>query len=135
MSFISTSDPISSVGLGSTSVAPTSQAELPASVRNGNAAAKQAYTEGLEFEQVLVNQLAQQLSATVSDSGDGSDGSDGSDDGSDGATSGPLGSSLGSSLYSSLIPQALTSGIMSSGGTGIAAEIAQALDPALEGKL
>ncbi len=77
MSFISTSDPISSVGLGSTSVAPTSQAELPASVRNGNAAAKQAYTEGLEFEQVLVNQLAQQLSATVSDSGDGSDGSDG----------------------------------------------------------
>ena len=33
---------------------------------NGSAAAKQAYAEALEFEQVLVNELAQQLTATVS---------------------------------------------------------------------
>jgi Rod binding domain-containing protein len=134
MSFISPSDATSPLGLGSTSLSSINQADLPASVRNGNAAAKNAYSEALAFEQVLVNELAQQLTATVSDTGNGSNGSDGSDGSGDGAGDGTSGQ-LGSSLYSSLIPQALSSSIMSGGGVGIASEIAGSLDPALEGKL
>ncbi len=40
-------------------------ADIPANVRNGNAEAKQAYTEGLAFEQVLVNELTTQLSNSM----------------------------------------------------------------------
>ena len=40
---------------------PINQALLPAGIRNGNAAAKNAYQEALGFEQILVSQLAQQL--------------------------------------------------------------------------
>ncbi|MGO9902046.1 MAG: hypothetical protein ACLP0J_20715 [Solirubrobacteraceae bacterium] len=127
---------LGSTGLGSTGLTPVSQADLPADIRNGSPAAKQAYTEGLEFAQVLVNELAQQLTATVSDQ-DSDDGdsstnaSGGGDDGSSDATS-PLGSDPATSLYSSLIPQALSDSIMSSGGgLGIASEIAAALDPSL----
>jgi hypothetical protein len=128
---------LGSTGLGSTGLAPVSQADLPADIRNGSPAAKQAYTEGLEFAQVLVNELAQQLTATVSDQDSDDDDSstdasgDGGGDGSSDAT-GLLGSDPATSLYSSLIPQALSDSIMSSGGLGIASEIAGALDPSLE---
>ncbi len=111
----------------SSALPPINPADIPAAVRNGSPAAKQAYTEALGFEQVLVNQLTQQLTASVS--GDGSaDGSDGSDD-SSGASEGLLSSDPSTNMYSSLIPQALTSSIMSAGGLGIASELAKSLDP------
>jgi Rod binding domain-containing protein len=121
--------------LPATSLPPIDQALEPESVRNGNQAAKNAYQEGLAFEDILVNQLAQEMTQTVPglDGGDdglggttSSDDSDGSDD-----SSGLDGSDSAISAYSSLLPQALTTGIMSAGGTGIALQIAQSLDPAL----
>lgn len=105
------------------------QAQLPADIRNGNAAAKQAYTEALGFEQVLVNQLAQELSKTVSSSGSSSSGGSSGD-----GSTGLLGSDPSTSGFSDLLPQALTSTIISGGGLGIAREIAQSLDPALAGR-
>jgi hypothetical protein len=120
--------------LSAGSLPPINPASEPASVRNGPAAAKQAYQEALGFEQLLVSQLSQQLAATVSSpGGDGSsDGSsDSSSDGSSDSGGGILGSDPGTSGFAGMIPQALTSGIMSSGGTGIALQLAKALDPAL----
>lgn len=127
---------LSSVSLGAslpvTATAPVDPATEPESVRNGNQAAKNAYQTGLAFENILVNELAQQMTATVP-------GLSGDDDGLGGSTSddsGDASSSLTSSdsgigAYASLLPQALTTGIMSGGGTGIALEIAQSIDPAL----
>ena len=97
-------------------------ANEPASVRNGNQKAKNAYETGLAFENVLVNELAQQLSATVP----GLDGSSGSDDGLGGSSDDGLGA------YSSLLPQTLATSVMSAGGTGLALQIAQSIDPALD---
>lgn len=134
MSFVSSSAALTASGTGAAGLSTISQAGVPASVRDGSADAKKAYAEGLAFEQVLVNELAQQLTATASGSGD--DSSDGSGDGAGGdsgdASTGLLGSGSGSTLYSTLVPQALTEGIMSSGGLGVASEIARALDPSFE---
>jgi Rod binding domain-containing protein len=117
-------------GLGSSSPAalpPINEALLPASIRNGTPAAKSAYQTALGFEEVLVNQLSQAMMQTVSSSSDDGSSDDGSSDGSSGLTSaGPAGGE-----YSQLLPQALTSGIMSAGGLGIAQQIATALDPAI----
>jgi Rod binding domain-containing protein len=82
----------------------------PASVRNGNQAAKNAYQQGLAFEDVLVSELAQEMTSSA-----GLGGSD---------------NALGA--YSSLLPQALSSSVMSAGGTGLALQIAQSIDPALD---
>jgi hypothetical protein len=84
---------------------------------------------------VLVNQLAQQLAATVPGL-DGSSGSDdglggSSDDGLGGTSSDSSGSSGGLGAYSSLLPQTLATSVMSGGGTGIAMQIATSIDPAL----
>jgi hypothetical protein len=108
----------------------------PAVIRNGNSAAKKAYATGVAFEDMLVNQLAQQMTATVpglggsSDSpgATGSDGLGGTDpSGGDQASLG--GSSLGA--YSSLLPQTLATAVESGGGTGMALQIAQSIDPTL----
>jgi len=115
--------------LSATGLPPVNESLVPASIRNGPPAAKSAYETALGFEDVLVNQLAQEMMATVSSStGSGSD--DGSSDGSDGS-GGSGGSDPMSGAYSQLLPQALTSGIMSAGGLGIAQQIATALDPAI----
>lgn len=130
MSF-SAPDALSLAGLTS-GLPAINQADIPANIRNGNAKAKEAYTEGLEFEQVLVQQLAQQLASTAgmdSSSATDSDGSDGS--GGDDSSSGLLGGDSSASEYSSLIPQALTNSIMAGGGLGVASEIAQAIDPSI----
>ena len=110
-------------------------ANEPAAVRNGDQKAKNAYETGLSFENVLVNQLAQQLAATVpgldgSDDGLGGTSDDSSDGSSDGSTGG-VGGGGGLGAYSSLLPQTLSSAVMSGGGTGIAMQIAQSIDPAL----
>jgi hypothetical protein len=104
--------------------AATNQAQLPASIRDGNTAAKSAYQAALGFEQLLVEQLTTQLAASAT----GSDAS--SADGSSGS-GGLMGSDPASSMYARLLPSALTSGVMSSGGTGMALALARALDPAI----
>lgn len=136
MSFISpTSDVTSPLSTGTPVV---DQADEPASIRAGNKAAKNAYATGTAFEQMLMSQLTQQLSATISGSGSADNGLGGSTSSTDPAAS--LGGTDDggstdpvSGAYSSMLPDALTSSIMSSGGTGIAMEIARAIDPALNG--
>jgi hypothetical protein len=110
-------------------------ANEPAAIRNGDTKAKNAYETGLAFENVLVNELSQQLAATVpglDGSGGSSDGLGGSsDDGLGGTSDDSSGSSGGLGAYSSLLPQTLTSSIMQGGGTGIAMQIAKSIDPGL----
>ena len=104
---------------------PINPAFEPASIRNGNAQAKHAYQTALGFEQVLVQQLTKELASSVSSPG----GDSGSDSG--GGTGGMLGSDSSSNAFASLIPTTLTSSIMSSGGIGIAEQLARAIDPAI----
>lgn len=115
--------------LPASTLPPVDPALEPESVRKGNQAAKNAYQEGLAFEDVLVNELVTQMAKTVP----GLDGSSSGSDGSDGSGGGLGGSGSGSGLgaYASLLPQALTSNVMSTGGTGIAMQIARSIDPAL----
>jgi hypothetical protein len=118
----------------SASLPPIDQATEPASVRNGGQKAQAAYHQGLAFEDVLVNELAQEMTATA--------GLDGTDDGLGGSSNdsgdatglGGSGSGSGSALgaYSSLLPQTLATSVMSAGGTGLALQIAQSIDPALD---
>jgi Rod binding domain-containing protein len=119
--------------LTSSSLPPINQALEPADIRNGNTQAKQAYQEALGFEDVLMQQLTQQLAATVSspDSSDSSLGSESSSDSSDSSDSsgGLLGSDPSTSAFASMIPAALTQSLMSSGGVGIADQLAKAIDP------
>jgi len=122
--------------IGTSALPPISAANEPADIRNGNSAAQKAYQEALGFEDILVQQLTQELASTVSsptDSSLGSDGSGGSDesDSSSGSTGGILGSDPSTSAFASLIPTALTQSIMSGGGLGIAAQLAQSIDPAI----
>jgi len=108
-------------------------ATIPANIRNGDSKAKAAYSQGLAFEDMLVNELTQQLANTM-DSSDSTDSTDGSStDGTSGSSDGSAGSSMlgGSSAYASMIPQALSSSIMDGGGLGIAESFAQELDPSL----
>jgi Rod binding domain-containing protein len=108
---------------------PIDSALLPSDIRNGNGQAKHAYQEALGFEDILMQQLTQQLAATVtSPGGDSSDGSGGSSDSSTGS-GGMLGSDPSINAFASLIPTALTQSIMSGGGTGMADQLARALDP------
>lgn len=117
--------------IGDTTLPPISAANEPADIRNGNSTAQKAYQEALGFEDILVQQLSQALASTVSSpSDDSSLGSDGSDS-SDSSSGGILGSDPSTSSFSSLIPTALTQSIMSSGGVGIAQQLAQAIDPAI----
>jgi hypothetical protein len=127
--------PISSASMPTSTLPLIDPATEPAAVRNGDQKAKNAYQTGLSFENVLVNQLAQQLAATVPGL-DGSSGSDdglggSSDDGLGGTSSDSSGSSGGLGAYSSLLPQTLATSVMSGGGTGIAMQIATSIDPAL----
>lgn len=116
--------------LTSANLPPVSQALQPADIRNGNTQAKQAYQEALGFEDVLMQELTQELASTVSSpSDDSSDGSGGSDDSGDDSSGGILGSDSATSGFASMIPTALTQSIMSSGGTGIADQLAKAIDP------
>jgi Rod binding domain-containing protein len=122
------SSPLSSA---SASLPPIDSANEPADIRNGNTAAKNAYQEALGFEDVLVQQLTQELASTVTSPGGDSSGGDGSDDSSSDSSGGILGSDPGTSGFASMIPTTLTQSIMSNGGLGIAAQLAQAIDPAI----
>ncbi|MFZ0974930.1 MAG: hypothetical protein WAN22_22065 [Solirubrobacteraceae bacterium] len=116
-----------SFGTIGSSLPPVDAANEPADIRNGNTAAKNAYQEALGFEDVLVQQLTQELASTVtSPTNNGS-----SDNGSGDSSGGILGSDPSTSGFASMIPTALTQSIMSSGGLGIAAQLAQSIDPAI----
>lgn len=106
-----------SIGLGG-SAPVVNEAFEPQSVRDGSAATKQAYAAALDFESLLVNQLAKQLTAST--------GFMGQDDGS---SDGSSGSDPASGELASLLPGALTSAIMSDGGLGVAAGLMSSLDP------
>jgi Rod binding domain-containing protein len=93
---------------------------LPASVRSGTPAQKQAYETALQFEQVLVQQLSTQLASTAGLDGSSNGSIDGSTDGSSDPTA---------SIYQQMLPQALTQGLMGNGGLGLAAQLAPGLDP------
>ena len=105
-------------------------ADVPANIRGGGSRAMQAYSEGLAFEDMLVNELTQQLANTMY-GGSGLDGS--ASDATAGSSDGSSSSSMlgGASAYASMIPQTLTASVMSGGGLGMAEQFAQALDPAL----
>jgi Rod binding domain-containing protein len=131
MSILSASGAASyDTSLTSASLPPVNQALEPADIRNGNAQAKQAYQEALGFEDILMQELTQELANTVSSpADDSSDSSDGSDDSSDDSSGGILGSDSSTSGFASMIPTALTQSIMSSGGVGIASQLAKSIDP------
>jgi hypothetical protein len=105
----------------------TAYANEPYVIKHGDKTAKAAYAEGVGFEQVFLDQLTQQLTATLSgDSGDSGDSSDSSGDSTDGTSASAGGP------YSSLLSSALTQGVMSSGGAGgLAMQLAESIDPAL----
>ena len=109
---------------------PIDQATEPAAVRQGGRAAKDAYQTGLAFEQMLVSQLTQTMTDTLSGSS-GTSGASGTDSAGTDSADGSSGGALGP--YASLMPDALTSSIMSTGGTGVAMQIARSIDPQLDG--
>ena len=117
--------------LTSSNLPPVDAANEPADIRNGNTAAKNAYQEALGFEDILVQQLTQELASTVTSPGDDGSSDDSSGDDSSNSSGGILGSDPSTSGFASLIPTALTESIMSSGGLGIAQQLAQAIDPAI----
>jgi Rod binding domain-containing protein len=89
--------------------------QMPAAVQKGGQKAEQLYSTALQFEQVLVQQLTQQIDFTGSGSSD--DGSGDGSDGSDGTTS----------LYNQMLPDALAQGITNGGGIGLASSIYDSL--------
>src|SRR6185312_1365630 len=99
---------------------PIDQSQLPAGVRNATPARKQAYEAGLGFEQLLVQQLSQSLVDSTNDTS--------SDDGTD--STGSTGGLGGGSPYASLLPDALSQGVMSAGGLGLARQLMDAIQPA-----
>jgi Rod binding domain-containing protein len=103
---------------GSESVgAPLAAAQLsePAWVRNGSAQVQREYALGLEFERLLVQQLATSMTETTEPSGEGEERQQG---GSGGATS----------VLSSMLPGALAQGAVNGGGLGLAAELTRGLE-------
>ncbi|MFZ2112505.1 MAG: hypothetical protein WAU77_02090 [Solirubrobacteraceae bacterium] len=106
-------------GLPASGLPIANQTLEPAWVRKGSAATQKAYETALAFEQMLVEELSQSLTATSGlggESGQEGESSEGSSGG--GGASGPL---------SSMLPQALTSGVMSAGGLGLAAQMTRQL--------
>jgi len=89
------------------------QLSEPAWVRNGSAQVQREYALGLEFEQLLVQQLATSLTETTEPAGEG--------EGQEGASGG------GSSVLSSMLPGALADGVTNGGGLGLAAELAKGM--------
>jgi Rod binding domain-containing protein len=92
---------------------PIDNSLLPADVRAGTAADKDRYKSALAFERTLVEQLTESMAATSkaqSDSGDGS--------------------SAATNSYKQMLPGVMADSIMSAGGLGLAATIAQSLKEA-----
>jgi Rod binding domain-containing protein len=104
-------------GAAETGLPAVNQATEPAWVRHGSASTQKAYDTALAFEGMLVEQLSKSMAQTSGLGGEESSGEgESSEDGS--AASGEL---------SSMLPQALSSGVMSAGGLGLAAQMTQQL--------
>jgi hypothetical protein len=110
---------------GALPVIPAS-AEPPA-VRDGSPAAKRAWREGLAFEEMLLEELAQSLSATAGASGEGEEGSEGP---AGAGTEAQGAGGLADPLTGALLPRALAEGLVRGGGIGLAAKLAETIDPA-----
>lgn len=102
------------------------QALEPASVRNGSPARQQAYARALDFEQMLVQQLSQELAAT---SGLGEEGESAGAGGQSPEAASGLGGGTANAGLSSLLPEALSNGVMSHGGLGMATQLMGDLEP------
>jgi Rod binding domain-containing protein len=91
---------------------PIDNSMLPADVRAGTTADKDRYKSALAFERQLVEQLTESMASTSkaqSDSGDGD------------------GSSAATNSYKQMLPGVMADSVMSAGGLGLAATIAQSL--------
>jgi hypothetical protein len=97
------------------------QALEPAWVRHGSPSTQKAYESALSFEETLVEQLSQSLTATS-----GLDG-ESSQEGESASEEGGSSSGAGDTQLSSLLPQALSSGVMHAGGLGLAAQMTREL--------
>ena len=93
---------------------PIDNSLLPADVRTGTTADKDRYKTALAFERQLVEQLTQSMADTTKAQDSGS-----SDDGD--------GSSASTDSYKQMLPGVMADSIMSAGGLGLAATIAQSL--------
>jgi hypothetical protein len=99
------SEPVAALG--------AAQASEPSWVRNGSAEVQREYALGLEFERLLVQQLATSLTETTEPAGEDENG----EVGSGGATS----------TLSSMLPGALSDGVVNGGGLGLATELAKGM--------
>jgi hypothetical protein len=99
------------------------QALEPEWVRHGSASTQKTYESALSFEQTLVEQLSQSLTATS-----GLDGEAAQEEDSASEEGGSSASGAEDSQLSSLLPQALSSGVMNAGGLGLAAQMTRALE-------
>ena len=116
---MSTQAPAGAAGLPA-----VNQALEPAWVRRGSAATQKTYQTALAFEETLVNELSQALTA-ASGLGEGTsqEGESGAEDG------GASGSEATPAGLSSMLPQALSQGVMSAGGLGLAAQLTRDMQP------
>jgi Rod binding domain-containing protein len=108
------------VGGGATGLPPVNQTFEPMWVRRGSPATQKAYQTALAFEEMLLEQLSKSLTAT-SGLGEAAGQENGSASGEEGS------SPTGVGDLSSLLPQALTSGVQSAGGLGLAAQLTRQL--------
>lgn len=104
------------------------EANAPASVRNGDAAVKQAYAAAKGFEEMLLQQLSQSLTQSSGLSGESEAGAGGEGSGAEGSPGGSGDAGMG--MLASLLPQTLTEGVMREGGLGLATQLMGTLDPA-----
>jgi Rod binding domain-containing protein len=102
---------------GTVGLPAVNQALEPGWVRRGSASTQKAYETALAFEQTLVEQLSQSLTASSGLEGESSD---------EGEAGSEAGGSSGGEL-SSMLPQALTGGVMHAGGLGLAAQLTSQL--------
>jgi Rod binding domain-containing protein len=94
------------MSIGPAARPPIDAAQLPADIRTAAPARRNAYAAGLGFERLLVQQLTQSFADSARDA---------------------LG---GDSPYASLLPDAMTDGLMSGGGLGLARQLTDAIAPA-----
>jgi Rod binding domain-containing protein len=92
---------------------PIDNSLLPADVRTGTTADKDRYKSALAFERQLVEQLTQSMADTTKAQESSSDDSDGS--------------SASTDSYKQMLPGVMADSIMSAGGLGLAATIANSL--------
>ena len=109
-----------------------SRAAEPAFVREGSSQVKQAYQEGVGFEEMLLEELAHSLTAGT---GMGSEEGEGGETGESLSLPGAAGEEAsaggagGNEMLSSLMPHALADGVVAGGGFGLASQLAHELAP------